>query len=402
MKKSLHTPEGVRDTYGKECIAKQVVLNTLKDTFFSFGYEEIETPGFEFYDVYENTGTNPGKELYRFFDREGNTLALRPDFTPSVMRCAASHFSDESEPVRLTYSGKAYLNVSSLTGKLHELNETGCELIGDDSAYADAEIIHLCVSNLKACGLEEFQISIGNIGFFKGMCEKAGLNEETELSLRDFISGKNHFGAEGLLKESNVEEAFTRDFLRVTDLFGNEDVLDESLSLAENEKSRKAILRLKEVYEILKIYGDDKYISFDMGLLSRYNYYTGIIFKAYTYGVGDCVATGGRYDNLLSSFGFDKPSIGFVIFADELMNALSLKGKLPVEEADTVFLLYDENAADKAIRYANELRSLKNKCMLILKEDHKDKDHYIAYAKRKNALELSYMTEKERNVLYRK
>ena len=148
----------------------------------------------------------------------------------------------------------------------------------------------------------------------------------------------------------------------------------------------------------------DENFEVDLTIARGLDYYTGTVYETRLddYPQLGSVCSGGRYDNLLSSFGFDKPSIGFVIFADELMNALSLKGKLPAKEADTVFLLYDENAADKAIRYANELRSLKNKCMLILKEDHKDKDHYIAYAKRKNALELSYMTEKERNVLYRK
>ncbi len=402
MKKRLHTPEGVRDIYGKECKVKRIVVEKLRDTFASFGYDEIETPGFEFYDIYgKDIGTNPGRELYRFFDREGNTLALRPDFTPGVMRCVASHFASEELPVRLTYCGNAYSNVTSLQGKFHEVTQMGAEMIGDGSAAADAEIIHLIIKNLQNAGLEEFQISLGNADYFRGMCESAKLDEDAELELREFISGKNYFGAEALLKELNVKQKVIDNFLKVVELFGNEEILEESKKLTDNDKSLAAIDRLKEIYEILKIYGDEAYISFDMGLVSRYNYYTGMIVKAYTYGVGDCIATGGRYDNLLSYFGRKAPSVGFVLFTDEIINALAVKDALPETEPDTIFLLYDEDALDKAIRYADELRQLGNKALLIKKEDDKDKKFYTAYAKEKGALELSQITTKGKNQLYR-
>ena len=81
-------------------------------------------------------------------------------------------------------------------------------------------------------------------------------------------------------------------------------------------------MRLKKLVEILKVYGNDGFISFDLGMLSKYNYYTGVIFKAYTYGLGDALVKGGRYDKLLKSFGAEKPAIGFMVVIDELMMAL--------------------------------------------------------------------------------
>ena len=91
--KLLHTPEGVRDIYGKEYVCKLHVEDRLMETIHLYGYEDIQTPTFEFFDVFsKEIGTTPSKELYKFFDKEGNTLVLRPDFTPSIAAVRLSIF----------------------------------------------------------------------------------------------------------------------------------------------------------------------------------------------------------------------------------------------------------------------------------------------------------------------
>ena len=120
-KRLLHTPEGVRDIYGKEYAQKLALEALLQETIHSYGYEDIQTPTFEFFDVFsKEVGTIPSKDLYKFFDKDGNTLVLRPDFTPSIARCAAKYFMEEEGPIRLCYSGNAYVNTSHLQGKLKE------------------------------------------------------------------------------------------------------------------------------------------------------------------------------------------------------------------------------------------------------------------------------------------
>ena len=95
--KLLHTPEGFRDIYGCEFLKRTIVNNLLFDTIKKYNYMSIETPAVEFFDVFSsNIGTIPSNELYKFFDKEGNTLVLRPDFTPSIARCAAKYFCDET------------------------------------------------------------------------------------------------------------------------------------------------------------------------------------------------------------------------------------------------------------------------------------------------------------------
>ncbi|MCR5718982.1 MAG: ATP phosphoribosyltransferase regulatory subunit, partial [Lachnospiraceae bacterium] len=342
MKNLLHTPDGVRDIYGKDFAEKMELENKIRDIVKSYGYEDIQPPTFEFFDVFsKECGTVPSKDLYKFFDNEGNTLVLRPDYTPSVARCAAKYFYDEKDPVRLCYKGNTYTNLSKLQGKLREVTEMGAELIGDDSVCADAEVIAMVIDALKAAGLTDFRITIGNSGFFKGLCEEAGLDEETELTLRSFISGKNYFATENLLAQTNVDDKYRESILKIADMFNDMNSLQECKDMVNNERSRRAIERLEAVYKYLDHYGVCDYVSFDLGMLSKYNYYTGIVFKAYTFGIGTALVKGGRYDGLLSQFGFNAPAIGFAIVIDDLLEALNhQKVKISVPE-DAVKIYYD-------------------------------------------------------------
>lgn len=361
MRKSLlHTPEGVRDIYGEEYARKLLIEQKLHDTIRLYGYQDIQTPTFEFFDVYSREiGTTPSSQLYKFFDKEGNTLSLRPDFTPSCARCAAKYFMDETRPIRLTYSGNTFTNTSNLQGKLKEVTQMGAELMMDASVEADAEMISMVIDAMKNCGLTDFQITIGEVEYFKGVCSQAGLSEEVELSLRDYISAKNYFGAQELLKEQKVRSDYAQVLLRLADTVLGANDLAEARQLVNNERSLLAIERLESLYEVLKKYGAEKYVAFDLGLLSKYNYYTGVIFKGYTYGVGDAVVTGGRYDKLLSYFGKNAPAIGFMIVVDDLMEALTRQNLKPQIAADGVLLFYEKNAFDAALEKAMELRQKK-------------------------------------------
>ena len=107
----LHTPDGVRDLYGEELNQKISISSLILNTISRYGYERIDTPAFEYFDVFsKDIGTIPSKDLYKFFDKEGNTLVLRPDFTPSVARCAAKYFSDSDLPLRFSYTGNTFIN----------------------------------------------------------------------------------------------------------------------------------------------------------------------------------------------------------------------------------------------------------------------------------------------------
>lgn len=357
-KKLVHTPEGVRDIYGDEKEKKTVVERLLQEKIRAYGYRDIQTPTFEYFDVFsKEVGTTPSKELYKFFDKEGNTLVLRPDFTPSIARCAAKYFMDENVPIRFCYQGNTFTNTSNLQGKLKEVTQMGAELIGDASVQADAEMIAMTIEALYHAGLTDFQISIGNLEYFKGICAEVGLNEELELELREYISGKNFFGAQELLESVQMEQKDRDALLKVSELFGTADILKEAKEAASNKRSKDAVERLEKVYQVLCDYGVEKYVSFDLGMLSKYNYYTGIIFKGYTYGVGDAIVKGGRYDNLLSQFGKDAPAIGFMIVVDDLLSAMSRQGVMISGMEQCEKLYYTEDNFKEQLKAAKRMRA---------------------------------------------
>ena len=301
QKKLIHTPEGVRDIYGEEFSRKLYIEGRLNKLINSYGYEDIQTPVFEFFDIFSgNIGTIPSKELYKFFDKEGNTLALRPDFTPSIARATAKYFSDVNMPLRFCYLGSTFNNTSDYQGRLKESTEIGAELIGDGSVDADVEMLMMVIDSMLESGLKEFQISVGNLEFFKGLCAEYGIDEDNGLLLRQMINDKNYFGTQDVLDTLKLKEETKNMISRMPDLFGDRKILEEARGYVSNERSLDAIERLEEIYEVLSLNGLEKYISFDLGMLSKYNYYTGIIFRAYTYGSGDAIVKGGRYDNLLT------------------------------------------------------------------------------------------------------
>ncbi|MBR5357257.1 MAG: ATP phosphoribosyltransferase regulatory subunit [Lachnospiraceae bacterium] len=357
LKELIHTPEGVRDIYGEEERNKLKVEELIRKTIYLHGYEDIETPTFEYFDVFsKEIGTTPSRELYKFFDREGDTLVLRPDFTPSVARCVAKYYGEEKAPIKLTYCGNTFVNNSGLKGKLKESTQIGVELMNDASAMADAESINLVIESLKSAGLTDFQISLGHMEYFKGLCSNAGIGEDNELLLREYVSHKNFIPATELLDSLNCDGKSKELLLLSGESIGDYSVIEDALNKVNNDRSKAALERLSKVYEILKVFGNEKYISFDLGMLSKYNYYTGVIFKAYTYGSGDAVAKGGRYDSLVSSFGSSKPAVGFVILIDDLLMALEHNKCLPASDNGPVILHYNDRDYKDKIKEAEKLR----------------------------------------------
>lgn len=387
--KLLHTPVGVRDIYNDECYDKLLIQNRIHKIFKEYGYSDIQTPTFEFFDIFnKERGSVALKNMYKFFDREGNTLVLRPDMTPSIARASAKYFMDEEMPIRLCYVGNAFINNSEYQGKLKEFTQIGSELLGDNTSDADAEVIAMVIESLLKAGLTEFQIEIGQPEFFKGIVEKAGLDADTIEELRELLENKKYFGVEDVLEKANVPQEDREVFLKFQEFVGSVEMIQAAKTLNINDKSKAALERLEKLYSILVIYGYEKYISFDLSMLNMYQYYTGIVFKGYTYGTGDAIVTGGRYDNLLGQFGKDFAAIGFAVNLDQLMVALE-RQHIKLGEKDTKkMILYGVENQREAINYTKTLRS-ENECvMMVRKRSNHQMEDYISYAKRSNVSEI--------------
>ena len=392
MKRILHTPEGVRDIYNVECGKKHALESRIRKNFHLYGYHDIQTPTFEYFDVFrKEIGTTSAKELYRFFDKEGNTLALRPEITPSVARAAATLFSDEQLPIRLCYTGNTFVNHSNYQGRLREVTQMGAEFIGDDSAEADTEMLALAIETMLSIGVKEFQLTVGNVDFLNSLFEDAMLDEEDKDRVMELINNRNFFGVEEYLEKTTLSRSTKEAFLALNGLVGGVEVLEQARNVAPNSTGIMAIKRLEKIYQMLQLYGVEKYVTFDLGMTGLYGYYTGIIFRGYTYGTGDAVIKGGRYDHLIEKFGKKSPSIGFVIVVDELMNAMMRQKLRILYPRKNTIILYDESRFKDAVAVAKDLRSKAKNVELLKKEKEKLLDEYIRYGQEYYAGNLIYI-----------
>lgn len=389
----LHTPEGVRDIYNEECEKKLELQDRLHKALKRHGYHSIQTPTFEFFDIFgKEVGTIPSSELYKFFDREGNTLVLRPDITPSIARSAAKYFMDEDMPIRLSYMGNTFINNHSYQGRLKESTQLGAELIGDDTVDADAEMIAMAIDALKSSGLKDFQISVGHVEFFRGLMEAAGLSEEQEEVIRELIANKNFFGVEEEISDCSMNQNLKELFGMLGTIYDNASSFEEAKTYAADyTRVYKAIRRLEDLDAVLKVYDVDKYVTYEFGMLSSYHYYTGVIFAGYTYGSGEPIVKGGRYDKLLTYFGKDAASIGFAIVVDQLMAAISRQKIEITVKHDNQLIVYKPEYRREAVKKAIALRAKDCNVELIAWAMDKSKADYEAYALRNQIAELTFM-----------
>ena len=356
--KILHTPEGVRDIYNEECQRKITLAAKVNEVISSYGFLPIQTPTFEFFDIFgKEVGTTSSKDLYKFFDREGNTLVLRPDVTPSIARAAAKYYTEDIRPIRLSYEANVFANNSSYQGRLKETTQIGGELIGDSSVDSDAEVIALVVEVLLKAGLKTFQISIGHADIFTALMDAAEFTDDEKEEIRNLISNKNVFGVEEFLDQKQICGDLRTLFTLVCKMYPSPDDWKDIKDASYNyPKVQAALDYLTSLNELLKIYDVEKYVSFELGLLSEYKYYTGIIFSGYTYGSGEPIVKGGRYDSLMEYFGKQSPAIGFAFTMDQLMIALE-RSKIKIDTDTTRnIIIYTPDNHIKAIELAKEKR----------------------------------------------
>ncbi|MBE5887412.1 MAG: ATP phosphoribosyltransferase regulatory subunit [Lachnospiraceae bacterium] len=353
----LHTPDGVRDLYNGEYKRKLLIQEQLHNVFMSYGCFDIQTPTFEYFDVFSNqVGTTPSKDLFKFFDKEGNTVVLRPDFTPSIARCVAKYYAPEEEPVKLCYMGNTFINSSDYQGRLKESTQCGVEFLGDGTAEADAQMLSMVVDSLKAIGLENFQISVGHAGFFNALLEEGKVTKEQENQLRELLANKNFLGVEAFIENLEVSDDIKQLFALLAKFdTSSEDIKKARIWATQYPKLAATVANLEALNSALQEKEIAQFISFELGKISVYEYYTGIIFAGYTFGHGEPIVKGGRYDKLLSHFGKDAPAIGFAFVVDQLLAAIKENAKTKEQGKYITFALGKGRLAKKTLKIFEQI-----------------------------------------------
>jgi ATP phosphoribosyltransferase regulatory subunit len=328
-------PHGVQDRFLADAARRRRAEEVVRECFARWGYLEVIPPTFEFY---ENLSTGASTELkeamYRFLDQKGRTLALRADFTPQMARMAATKLFDQPMPLRCSYVGSLFRHEEPQAGRKREFTQAGVELIGADTAQADAEVVALSIAALEALELRSFQVNLGQMAFFRNLTR--GLPEETLIAVREAIDHKNQARLVKALARAGLTGNQARLLKRLPALIGGSDVLEEARDLSAGlhedadphqvPSASAALDRLSEVYRLLQAYGVAERVILDLSEVRGMDYYTGITFRGVAPGLGWPVLSGGRYDELIAHFGRPLAAIGFGIGIERALLIQSHQG----------------------------------------------------------------------------
>ena len=222
--------------------------------------------------------------------------------------------------------------------------------------------------------------------------EATGFSGEKIAEIHTLITNRNYFGVEEILLSEKVSEDIQQAFRLLPELLGGEEILKTARNAAPNEQALQAVARLEQIYGILKLYGVEECVTFDLSMSGSYGYYSGIIFRAYTYGTGDAVVRGGRYDHLLEKFGRQTPSIGFAVLIDDLLNAMN-RQKIDIETGSASLLVYDDTTQKWALSLAKDFRQKGRNIALLKRNETDTKQHFIEYARRTQIPYIVYIED---------
>lgn len=318
----LQLPAGVRDLLPPEAAALRQLEQRLLNCFCSWGYQEVMTPTFEFATTFQ-AGSPAGEEgtLYKFIDRQGRVLALRPEMTAPIARLVATSLRRRELPLRLGYSARVFRYEEPQAGRRREFHQAGVELIGAGGVAGDVEIIALAVESLAQAGLEDFRLGLGQVAVTKGVLQDLALPPEAVASIKSALASKDLVALERIYDEYHLEGERRRRLELLAAIHGGREALEEARACFGRTAAAASLAELSRVWEALVAAGLEKWLFIDLGILRDFDYYTGIVFEGYVPGLGAPVCGGGRYDGLLAQFGYPCPATGFALGLERVLLA---------------------------------------------------------------------------------
>jgi ATP phosphoribosyltransferase regulatory subunit len=322
----MKLPAGVRDWLPEELKRKRAVEATIRSVFERFGYDEVETPAIERYDtLLAGLGDHVAAQTYRFDDRRGTQLALRPEMTTSIARLVSTRMRDRL-PLRLGYISRAFRFEEPQEGRMREFTQAGVELIGASDRAADAEALFTAVTMIDDVALPGAQFDINHVAIVDGVLESLNIPIALTGAVKGLLATRNLVGLRELLSEKYARASKTLFELALAR--GTGDLLNYLAPFCTTETANDGLQRLRDLLRQAKERGLGDRITVDFTLLRGLGYYTGFVFEGYVGDLGFPLCGGGRYDDLLPKFGLVAPAIGWSAGIERILIALERKGQL--------------------------------------------------------------------------
>ncbi len=310
-------PSGTRDVLPDEMRELRAMTERVRRVFEDAGYGEIYTPALEYETTFERAAAAATKPAYRTFDEQGNVLVLRSDMTVPIARVVATRYAHAQPPLRFCYFAHAYRGVRPQRGQSRELLQAGVELIGSPGPEGTAEVLTVLCGALDAAGLKTYSIGLGDASLYPTLLSAVGVDEaRIELILEALVRG-DFVGVQREIETVRVEDARAELLLRVAHTRGGPEVLEDL-----EPELHDAVAGMRAVHALLDG-AVARRIIFDLGLVRSLGYYTGAVFQVYDPAYGVPIGSGGRYDELLASFGKPSPAVGFALNVERLHIALT-------------------------------------------------------------------------------
>jgi ATP phosphoribosyltransferase regulatory subunit len=328
-------PPGVQCFVGAEVRRRRRIEETVVSVFEGWDYEEIIPPLFDYADVFAGEALAP--KTYSFVGRDGNVLALRPDFTSLLAKIAAGRLRDREAPLRLYYSGEVVRYEPVKAGRQSELHQMGLEHLGGEARAADAEVLAIAAESLEKLGARGFVLAVGHVGVFNGLVQGTALDAGTIEALRDRVESKDPEGVRRALEGRALAAPAAAALEKLTGMAGGLDTLEGvAPALACCPAAVAAVEELRAVTGALRTAGLADRLTVDLGEVRGLDYYTGLVFRVYAPDLGFEVGGGGRYDTLLARFGRPLGAVGFMLGLDRVALLLERQGRLPAAAPSAV------------------------------------------------------------------
>ena len=330
LNRFLQVPMGTETIYIEEAFRHRQANEELGNLFTSWGYFPVETPVFDFFDIYQDL-IPAIKDIYRLIDREGDLLMLRSDITLFLAKQMGLSLKDTDLPVRVYYSGTILRHQNREDISKNEFFQTGVEFIGKEDHNADLEILMLLHSTFRILEIKP-TVHIGSRKLLN-----ASISDFEDRDKKQIMSMIGYRDFEGLKNklEERIDKVRVELLINLFQFIGTPQELKSYIQSVEttiNDKEKIALDDLLLIMDSLDKLNVEKSFIIDLSEVGSQSYYTGIVFQGYLDGVDSAVVSGGRYDDLLGKFGFDTPSVGFSLLLRKIEDQLGKKFCLPIHE----------------------------------------------------------------------
>lgn len=318
------TPIGFRDVMSDEALVREELTYRVQKCFAEHGYAPIETPTLEVLDVMEAGGHVPASP-FKLFDSRGDLLAMRPDVTMQIARMCATRITSFDPAVKLRYTQRVFREKTA-EAAARELTQMGVECLGESGVEADANIIALFAEVLSVTRLNEYRIALGSARVLNDLVSQCAMDDAWQSDIYQAFHTSNFVALASLTETNAGNQDAIRALAELPSLRGGAEALQELRALLMPIGCADGIDELEALYGLLLERGMKDIVLIDFTVMSSFDYYTGIVFEAYEPGLGSPIGGGGRYDNLLASYGAQKvPAAGFGFYLEQVMEAFALE-----------------------------------------------------------------------------